>query len=131
MDKSKADALTKGLVCYQALWTLLQTVTRKVEGFTVTLLELHTLARIGSTLLLYLVWWNKPQDVLVPEVVGVDAPIAAFMSSTKFRAMFRVQNGICQPETVVNGPEGEAFDKQDGTDGEVGVLTLQESPASS
>lgn len=40
-DKSKADFLAKGLVCFQVWWVAGQTIERKVAGYPITLLEIH------------------------------------------------------------------------------------------
>jgi hypothetical protein len=41
-DRSKADILAKGLVCLQVLWMLIQCIARKIAGYPLTILELHT-----------------------------------------------------------------------------------------
>lgn len=47
---------------------MIQTIARKVAGLPVTLLELNTLVHIGCAIILYLLWWCKPQDVSEPIV---------------------------------------------------------------
>lgn len=49
-DKSKADMLTKTLVCIQACWMLVQAFARKVERLPITLLELNTIMHVVCTL---------------------------------------------------------------------------------
>ena len=65
-DKSKADSLTKMLVCTQACWMLVQALARKLKGLPVTLLELNTIMHVACALLMYLLWLKKPQDVRIP-----------------------------------------------------------------
>jgi uncharacterized membrane protein YsdA (DUF1294 family) len=89
VGRSKADLLTKFVVVSQALWMLVQTVGRKASGLPVTLLELNTLAHVGCALLLYLIWWKKPQDVTESTKIHVDALLAAYMSSRELRTKFR------------------------------------------
>jgi hypothetical protein len=69
--RSKSDSLGKGLICFQIMWMMIQIIARKVTGLPVTLLELNTAAHIGCTILLYSIWWYKPQDVRVLVVVDI------------------------------------------------------------
>ena len=68
-DKSKADVLAKGLVCVQVLWVVGQTIERKAAGYPITLLEVHTIVHVVCALVLYALWFRKPQDVHDPTVV--------------------------------------------------------------
>ena len=68
-DKSKANALAKTLVCLQASWFCFQCVTRVQQGLAITLLELNTFAHALCTLLIYLLWWNKPLDIEQPTII--------------------------------------------------------------
>ena len=79
-DKSKANALAKTLVCLQALWFCLQCVTRVRQGLAITLLELNTFAHAICTLLIYLLWWNKPLDIEQPTIIrGEHADVVCAM----------------------------------------------------
>ena len=69
-DKSKADLLAKGLVCVQVLWVVGQTIERKAAGYPITLLEVHTIVHIVCALILYALWFQKPQDVHDPTLVS-------------------------------------------------------------
>ena len=69
--RSKSDWLGKGLICFQVVWMLTQIIARKVAGLPVTLLELNTAVHIGCAILLYFIWWYKPQDVRVLVVVDI------------------------------------------------------------
>ena len=62
-DKSKADILAKGLVCIQVTWMLVQTIARRLAGYPITLLEVHTLFHVACTIGLYGLWFQKPLDV--------------------------------------------------------------------
>ena len=68
-DKNKANALAKTLVCLQASWFSLQCITRVRQGLAITLLELNTFAHTLCTLLIYLLWWNKPLDIEQPTII--------------------------------------------------------------
>lgn len=87
--RSKADLLAKFVVVSQALWMVIQMVGRKIAGFPVTLLELNTLAHIGCALVLYLVWWKKPQDVSEATEIHVEPLLAGYMSSRNLRTVFK------------------------------------------
>jgi hypothetical protein len=60
---SKSDKLAKTVVCFQILWLVLQTIARRIDGLPITLLELNTIAQIWVTLVLYVLWWYKPQGI--------------------------------------------------------------------
>jgi hypothetical protein len=57
-DKSKADNLAKLLVCLQMTWLIVQCVARKVYGYPISLLELHTFVHAICALLMYVLWIN-------------------------------------------------------------------------
>lgn len=62
-EKSKANSLAKTIVCLQASWFCVQCIGRLRQGFGVSLLEFNTFAHAICTLLIILLWWNKPLDV--------------------------------------------------------------------
>ncbi len=66
MDKSKADTLAKALVCVQVGWMLVQTITRRIVGYPITLLEVHTLVHVACALGMYGLWVQKPLDIREP-----------------------------------------------------------------
>ena len=80
-DKSKADRLTKTVVCIQAGWLLVQVFGRVAQNLPVTLLEINTLAHVLCTFIIYLLWWNKPSMVSEPTQLKGDwvPAICAFM----------------------------------------------------
>ena len=63
-DRSKGDALSKGLVITQTLWFIAQCFSRRVQGLAITEIELVTLAFGFLNGLMYFLWWEKPQNVL-------------------------------------------------------------------
>ena len=65
-DKSKAGNLAKTLVCLQALWFCVQCILRLAQGLTISLLELNVFCHAICTLLVYLLWWDKPMDIEEP-----------------------------------------------------------------
>ncbi|KAI9792974.1 MAG: Phosphate metabolism transcription protein [Peltula sp. TS41687] len=68
-DKSKADLLSKALVCFQVTWQLIQTIARWATGIPLTLLEVHIFLHIACALAMYGLWVSKPLDVRDPTVV--------------------------------------------------------------
>ena len=78
-DKSKADSLGKGLVCIQVGWMVIQTISRKASGLPITLLELNTMAHVACAVVMYLVWWYKPQNVSLPLTIDTDLFIGLIM----------------------------------------------------
>lgn len=68
------DALGKTIVCSQAIWMVIQCISRNASGLPVTLLELHTAMHVICALVMYLFWWDKPQDIAEPVVLLEDIP---------------------------------------------------------
>jgi hypothetical protein len=62
-DKSKGDAISKGLVILQTGWFVTQCIARGVQGLPITELELATVAFAALNFVIYLLWWDKPQNV--------------------------------------------------------------------
>ena len=62
-DRSKGDALSKGLVIIQTSWFIAQCVSRRIQGLAITEIELITLAFAFLNSLMYFLWWEKPQNV--------------------------------------------------------------------
>ena len=68
-DKSKASNFAKTLVCLQASWFCIQCLSRFGQRLPISLLEINTFAHALCTLIIYLMWWNKPQDIEEPSLV--------------------------------------------------------------
>ncbi|TFK68038.1 hypothetical protein BDN72DRAFT_731823, partial [Pluteus cervinus] len=62
-DRSKGDALSKGLLTLQTSWFVIQCLARLVQGLLITELEVVTLAFAALNLMTYLLWWSKPLNV--------------------------------------------------------------------
>ncbi|KAJ6582332.1 hypothetical protein B0H19DRAFT_928914, partial [Mycena capillaripes] len=63
MDKSKGDALSKGLAFAQGLWFTTQCLARVHQHLAVPELEVATLAFAVVSIFIWLLWWEKPVDV--------------------------------------------------------------------
>ncbi|KAJ7700379.1 hypothetical protein B0H17DRAFT_1047115 [Mycena rosella] len=70
MDKSKGDALSKGVALAQGLWFTIQCLARVHQRLPVTELEITTLAFAVVNVFIWLLWWDKPLDVEQPIRVG-------------------------------------------------------------
>ncbi|KAJ7732677.1 hypothetical protein B0H16DRAFT_1468450 [Mycena metata] len=82
-DKSKGDALSKGLAITQGLWFTVQCVARFCQHLPVTEIEVATLAFAVVSTSIRLFWWSKPLDVQQPIVVV--GTIGVFPSSSPIR----------------------------------------------
>lgn len=68
-DKSKGDALSKGIALMQLTWFIVQIFARAGQGLAITELELTTAALAGLNSVMYFFWWSKPRDVRFPVVI--------------------------------------------------------------
>lgn len=75
-DRSKGDALSKGIAILQLVWFVLQLVARYVQNLPMTLLELDTLAIATLASIAYGFWWKKPKDVGRPHAVYWKATVS-------------------------------------------------------
>ena len=88
----KSDKLAKALVCLQVSWLIVQAIARRIEKLPVTLLELNTIAQVWVTLVIYGLWWFKPQGI--EEVVEID-----FSHCQKCQERLR-ENGITRSKIL-------------------------------
>ncbi|KAJ7291723.1 hypothetical protein C8J57DRAFT_1705209 [Mycena rebaudengoi] len=65
-DKSKGDALSKGIAFAQGAWFMTQCFARVAQNLPVSELEIATLAFAVVNVFIWLLWWNKPLDVQRP-----------------------------------------------------------------
>ncbi|KAF8193843.1 hypothetical protein K438DRAFT_1969145 [Mycena galopus ATCC 62051] len=72
VDKSKGDALSKGVALGQGLWFAVQCIARLQQRLAVTELEVATLAFAAVSIFLGILWWDKPLGVQRP--ITVHAP---------------------------------------------------------
>lgn len=70
-DKSKASFLAKFVVCFQALWIIIQVGGRYATNLPVTLLELYTVLHTICAVAMYIIWIDKPFDVNQPTFVPI------------------------------------------------------------
>jgi hypothetical protein len=65
-DKSKSDWFVKTVVLFQALWFVTQCIARHIKHLPTTQVEIITLAYTTINFGIFLVWWDKPQNVECP-----------------------------------------------------------------
>ncbi|KAG2051829.1 hypothetical protein BDR06DRAFT_1010126 [Suillus hirtellus] len=68
-DKSKGNAISKGLIILQVTWFVMQLVTCVIYHLKITQLEVGTLTFAVLNFLTYAVWWNKPLNWQCPHPV--------------------------------------------------------------
>ncbi|KAK6224089.1 hypothetical protein LQW54_000236 [Pestalotiopsis sp. IQ-011] len=80
-DKSKSDSLAKTIACVQAIWFCVQCIARWVERLPVSQLELTTFAHSICTILIFMAWWKKPQNMEKAHILKDDRlkPLVAYM----------------------------------------------------
>ncbi|KAF8641299.1 hypothetical protein AX16_010078 [Volvariella volvacea WC 439] len=80
-DHGKGDFLAKAIVVVQTTWFVAQCIARRVQGLTLTEIELVTLAFATLNVITYGLWWNKPLNIGYPIYFDengnrVDGPLA-------------------------------------------------------
>jgi hypothetical protein len=70
-DKSKTDFIGKLSTCTQILWLLIQVLGRKLQGHSVSLLEVTTISYVVLAVATFTFWWQKPKDIEEPCFVDV------------------------------------------------------------
>ena len=68
-DKSKADLFAKIVASCQAIWLVTQTIARAIQGLSVTLLEISTVALITCAGFTIFFWFQKPLNVETPTII--------------------------------------------------------------
>ncbi|KAF9446186.1 hypothetical protein P691DRAFT_674166 [Macrolepiota fuliginosa MF-IS2] len=75
-DKSKGDFFTKLVVTIQTTWFAVQCIGRAAAQLPLTELEIVTLAFAVLNLMIYALWWHKPQNigVAIPVITSKPTP---------------------------------------------------------
>lgn len=76
-DRSKSDSFAKFIVCLQALWMVFGALARKYNGLPITLLELNVIMHVIIALVVYALWFEKPQAVKRPSVLELSDPYSS------------------------------------------------------
>lgn len=140
-DKSKGDLFVKGVSFLQILWLVIQLINRKIRDLPSTQLEIATLSYSLCTLLTYLLWWKKPQDVRVPTRLAAtrklrpsDRSILYHLSArTFFRSVFlnnyELQPSKCKIENdsyAIEAPKWQAPNSREDKDGKLAPFKIGE-----
>ncbi|KAF5315274.1 hypothetical protein D9619_007196 [Psilocybe cf. subviscida] len=70
-DKNKGDGLTYFIAIGQLIWFVTQCIARTVVGLSITLFELVAVSFAPLTIVMYVLWWKKPQNAQAPIVIMV------------------------------------------------------------
>ena len=89
-DRGKANGLTKFLACWQATWFCVQCIYRLSSGLSISLLELNVFGHAICAVLIYALWWEKPQDVTQPHVFAMLDSHEAAAALCTFSRMGRI-----------------------------------------
>ncbi|KAF8173233.1 hypothetical protein K438DRAFT_1772329 [Mycena galopus ATCC 62051] len=71
MDKSKGDALSKGVALLQSFWFIIQCTARFQQHLPITELEVATLAFAGVNIVTWVLWFKKPLSVQFPIDIAI------------------------------------------------------------
>ncbi|KAF7369925.1 hypothetical protein MSAN_00622000 [Mycena sanguinolenta] len=130
-DRSKGDALSKGVALLQGLWFIMQCVARVHQHLAVTQLEIATLAFAIVNIFIWLLWWNKPLDVQRPIVVGpptqpdsenITLPIQLPRSTRFWSTIFGYSEDEYRPLSSVSVPSFWSINLDESNDNGVGIL---------
>ncbi|KAK4194912.1 hypothetical protein QBC40DRAFT_289887 [Triangularia verruculosa] len=109
-DKSKADWLAKSIVCAQAGWMVIQVIGRAAKHMPISLLEINTCGHVACAFVIYLLWWHKPLDILVPTLLPVSDEMKealALMHLCSPQTSGTDEHGIMDIRCFVHVAEGE------------------------
>ena len=68
-SRSKSDGVVKLIALLQITWFGLQALFRAIQHLQVTALEIMTVAFFVLAMLIYAIWWNRPQDIEYPIII--------------------------------------------------------------
>ncbi|KAJ7049106.1 hypothetical protein C8F01DRAFT_791451 [Mycena amicta] len=110
MDRSKGDALSKGVALVQSSWFITQCIARALNQLPLTELEVATLAFAVVNIFTWALWWNKPLDVQCPIYIGPVEPQATDSKISKTRTAWSVDGIIGYILQAVYGPGDWQYD---------------------
>lgn len=65
LDCSKADRATKLLALIQALYMVVQSISRAAKRLPISQLEINTIGHVFCALAIFILWFDKPKDVQI------------------------------------------------------------------
>ncbi|KAH8131360.1 hypothetical protein FP744_10003754 [Trichoderma asperellum] len=94
-DKSKGDMLGKMIALGQIAWSTIQIIVRVARRLPVSPLEVAVVAFAVCAVLIYVLYWNKPQRVGVTQTIQIN-DIHALYNKAKLEASPRFFKGLFQ-----------------------------------
>lgn len=76
-DRSKTDKFAKGVAFAQTAWLTITCIARAIQSYTVTPMEIFTLAFVVCTAVTGFFWLNKPQSISLPTIIEITHPMSA------------------------------------------------------
>ena len=70
-DRAKADSFTKGFTLLQSFWVTTNIIARRAYDLPITAIEIATVAYVACAAATYIIWWNKPKDMVTPITIYV------------------------------------------------------------
>jgi len=113
-DRSKGDAISKAVVILQTGWFVTQCIARGVRRLPITELELATVAFAALNFVIYVLWWDKPQNVQrgvrVYRKRMTTEPIDDGNAETTVRFWGALVDAVSDiPAAIVRGPDLSGF----------------------
>lgn len=99
-DKSKASLLAKFLVCFQAIWMVIQVLGRYATHLPVTLLELYTILHTVCAVAMYLIWMDKPFDVTQPTFIPLSSEVLQVLANNLDESPSDLDEGYHHPTNI-------------------------------
>ncbi|KAF9447775.1 hypothetical protein P691DRAFT_819542 [Macrolepiota fuliginosa MF-IS2] len=93
-DKSKGDFFTKLIVTIHTTWFAVQCIGRAAAQLLLTELEIFTLAFAALNLMIYALWWHKPQNI------GIGIPVMTSKPTPR-------TGPLGEPPAIMNVDEGK------------------------
>src|SRR6266536_756582 len=62
-DRDKGSCIVNTIACLQVVWFVIQLLCRRTQDLSSSILEITTTVFVEFSLLSFVLWWRKPQDV--------------------------------------------------------------------
>jgi hypothetical protein len=70
-DRAKADSFAKGFILLQSCWVTVNIIARRAYDLPITAIEIATVAYVAAAAATYIIWWNKPKDMVTPITIFI------------------------------------------------------------
>ena len=92
-SRSKSDGVVKLIALLQITWFGLQALFRAIQHLQVTPLEIMTVAFLVLAMLIYAIWWNRPQDIEYPIIITLQNAENGFETSQRLNVDMKSRGG--------------------------------------